>query len=679
MGVFENMPYTNFHELNLDWIIEEVKKIREEWDAYREETSAEMAEFRAWFDNLDVSDEVRAVINDMVSSGQFLTITLPSITSVTESWLAQHITQETGYVIDDTLTVSGAAADAKAVGDNITILKSDLGDITGLTPLTMTQGKFIVTSVSPVDVTALHTAATYQCCVAPCQEGDSFIISSKSGTAARAWCFTDSNYNTISVANANVVLDKQEITAPDNSSWLIINDENNSIYRPSYKGSLKLATVDELNELSEGYIYINKTLQQTDFSSGYWLANGKYSAATDSLFNKRISIVDPPLVEEGAVVNFNIPSGYNVSFKLFANKPDDTAQTALAESAWLSGASTYTISHDGYLCVNYRKSNDAQINISNYLANIVIPEKAMLPYVKDLDERVTALENGVGSYNYYGEKIRLTPYNFAVNAMGNVAISGYTPQGACIYEDQLFQFYAWSKFSVYDLLTNTLSGIFSFDEATAGLHCNSACFGNKQNSTDAYPLLYVNSYLDNVGNGVCEVHKITESNGTYTTDLIQTIHIDFTDNTLWTGEVINPSTLANGNFLVDTINNRLIAYVTQGFARTRFFMFELPDTAIANVTLSTNNIIDYFDLAYIANIQDSCLHNGMIYMTAGINWGDYDQILRIYVINLNGRSIVSEIHLEEISALNTEPEGIDYYDDSLVITQTIGGVYKLTF
>lgn len=33
MGVFEQFPYTNFHDLNLDWIIEEVKTMRETLDS----------------------------------------------------------------------------------------------------------------------------------------------------------------------------------------------------------------------------------------------------------------------------------------------------------------------------------------------------------------------------------------------------------------------------------------------------------------------------------------------------------------------------------------------------------------------------------------------------------------------------------------------------------------------
>ena len=39
------------------------------------------------------------------------------VAQATTDWLDEHIAQETGYVIDDSLTVAGAAADAKAVGD----------------------------------------------------------------------------------------------------------------------------------------------------------------------------------------------------------------------------------------------------------------------------------------------------------------------------------------------------------------------------------------------------------------------------------------------------------------------------------------------------------------------------------------------------------------------------------
>ena len=46
------------------------------------------------------------------------------IVEATEDWLDEHIDPTTGYAVDDTLAVSGAAADSKTVGDELTDLKS---------------------------------------------------------------------------------------------------------------------------------------------------------------------------------------------------------------------------------------------------------------------------------------------------------------------------------------------------------------------------------------------------------------------------------------------------------------------------------------------------------------------------------------------------------------------------
>lgn len=129
MGLFENMPYTNFHELNADWIVTQVKKVMTDWTNYRENmddwkagVDDEITAFRTWFDNLDVQDEVRTVIDDLIDSGEFAIIINPEIATETGNWLATHITPTTP-VIDNSLSVSGAAADSKTVGDilNMTV------------------------------------------------------------------------------------------------------------------------------------------------------------------------------------------------------------------------------------------------------------------------------------------------------------------------------------------------------------------------------------------------------------------------------------------------------------------------------------------------------------------------------------------------------------------------------
>ena len=34
MGLYSNFPYTNFHEMNLDWILKELKELVDEWDSF---------------------------------------------------------------------------------------------------------------------------------------------------------------------------------------------------------------------------------------------------------------------------------------------------------------------------------------------------------------------------------------------------------------------------------------------------------------------------------------------------------------------------------------------------------------------------------------------------------------------------------------------------------------------
>ena len=51
------------------------------------------------------------------------------VAEATAAWLDEHVDPETGYVIDDSLTIEGAAADAKKVGDEMDALKSALIEI----------------------------------------------------------------------------------------------------------------------------------------------------------------------------------------------------------------------------------------------------------------------------------------------------------------------------------------------------------------------------------------------------------------------------------------------------------------------------------------------------------------------------------------------------------------------
>lgn len=53
MSIFENLPYNNYHDLNADWIIEELKKMNDDLQEYKQETDARLDAIEARLDALE--------------------------------------------------------------------------------------------------------------------------------------------------------------------------------------------------------------------------------------------------------------------------------------------------------------------------------------------------------------------------------------------------------------------------------------------------------------------------------------------------------------------------------------------------------------------------------------------------------------------------------------------------
>ena len=67
MGLFEHFPYTNFHELNLDWILSQTKKLAED----SSELLASFEDLKNYVMNLDLQSEVDTKIDEMAEAGYF--------------------------------------------------------------------------------------------------------------------------------------------------------------------------------------------------------------------------------------------------------------------------------------------------------------------------------------------------------------------------------------------------------------------------------------------------------------------------------------------------------------------------------------------------------------------------------------------------------------------------------
>lgn len=136
MPFFDHYPYTNFHNVNLDWVLQAVKSwgalveqnnqnfinlaaANEAFKTYINEHIAEYEQFvTGYLENLDVQEEINHKLDDMLQRGELTPYMEPYIATNVSEWLEDNITPTTPAV-DASLTVAGAAADAKATGDYV--------------------------------------------------------------------------------------------------------------------------------------------------------------------------------------------------------------------------------------------------------------------------------------------------------------------------------------------------------------------------------------------------------------------------------------------------------------------------------------------------------------------------------------------------------------------------------
>jgi hypothetical protein len=135
--------------------------------------------------------------------------------------------------VDDTLAISGAAADAAVTGSGLNALGDKIGEFTGCELLQYTEdGKYINTAASTVDRTATNKASGYHYILTPCSAGDRFTVNGKASTTARLWCFIDGDGNSLAKSAAEAI-SPAYLIAPANSAYLIVNNYGTAT---SYKG-----------------------------------------------------------------------------------------------------------------------------------------------------------------------------------------------------------------------------------------------------------------------------------------------------------------------------------------------------------------------------------------------------------------------------------------------------------
>lgn len=291
-----------------------------------------------------------------------------------------------------------------------------------------------------------------------------------------------------------------------------------------------------------------------------------------------------------------------------------------------------------------------------------------------------------------------TQINITDKIKANFLFKGVVGQDGVIFGDLLFRFETNAVCTVYSINEKKQISQFTLDKVDVlRPHSNAVFFGNERFAEgDEFPLLYCNIY-NNYSNdpdrkeGMCCVYRLTRKDTSFETKLVQVLKIGFTEDlTLWKSLPDNGDRRPYGNFVIDVSKDRLYAYVMRDkYDTTRYFEFRIPKFSegvvcercgAKVVTLSTDDIICYFDTPYHKIIQGVCAYNGKIFSVEGGTVKDPNPKFppRMRIIDTDKKCQVADIDLIA-PGLTIEPELVDFEGDIFYYMDSAGNVYTIDF
>lgn len=267
-------------------------------------------------------------------------------------------------------------------------------------------------------------------------------------------------------------------------------------------------------------------------------------------------------------------------------------------------------------------------------------------------------------------------------------------QDGAIFDGKIFRLDSKGNCKVQDLQSREILGAFCVDKADLiAPHSNAVCFGPAYfQEGDEFPLLYSNVYnnyssKEDKREGICCVYRIFREDGAYTSQLVQLIQVDFVNDSAYWYSSQHKDVRPYGNFVVDTADNSLYAYVMRDESRkTRVFRFELPAATAGTVDpvygvkvvkLTTADIKQQFDSEYTDFMQGGCCHKGMIYSVEGFT----DPSPRLPQLRIFD-TVKQTQGLAELfgnHGLTIEPEFIEVWDGKTYYSDNKGNFYLMEF
>ena len=291
------------------------------------------------------------------------------------------------------------------------------------------------------------------------------------------------------------------------------------------------------------------------------------------------------------------------------------------------------------------------------------------------------------TYPYDGDKISIKRYTLDCEQFGTRdKPSGITGsyQGAAVYGDTFVQLFDQGYFGLYSLPSlGTAFASGALGSTGTSQHANNAMFGGFYAEGDALPLLYVTGgNASSTGRGYCSVERITQTDGVYSSELVQTITVDqsnfvgsgyqtvfpYQNYFVWDDKLVTFGAIYRTNGSMSQYDN-VNRYVVH--------MFELPDITQQAVELTASDIVREIVFPYdVEYMQGGTIASGILFHAFG-SGGNGGSHIRAY--DLVGGREIARIDTDGMPHHSYEPESFAEYNDSLIAIVQGSNVYKITF
>ena len=251
-----------------------------------------------YFSTLDVQEEINNKLDTMASSGELTNLIAPLLPNLIAEWLSKNITPTTP-VIDKTLTISGAGADAKIVGDKFNSALLSFNTYDGTTPLSeLKPGWYPVVSSTPK--TNLPTDSVFGLLIVyPHVAGvtnnyfiylDASIKTNYVKVDENNWTTLSNYVNTESLFNSRLTYNGEAELSTLNNGWYPVINITGSNLPVTTGFGLLLVYKNGFSSSNNFYLFyhVNTKTNYIRVDENNWTTLSNY-VNTETLFNSRLT------------------------------------------------------------------------------------------------------------------------------------------------------------------------------------------------------------------------------------------------------------------------------------------------------------------------------------------------------------------------------------------------------